>query len=509
MSRHPVLAIFVVALAVRFIAVLFIQNVLGTSGFGVSDDTTYSYMAEQVVRGASDEWGAYTRELYNSTATFTLPLTLIYLVFGSVTVGGPLLAACFGALTAAFTTRTALEVLPPGWSLAAGLSIAWFPSQVLWSSFTLKDSAVWATLAALGVVVAIGNRTSRWRLVAAGAGTALILLLLGHLRAHTLVAACWSVLLACLFSDRTARVPRIAGATAIVIAVPWLLGLGPGGWSLAVNQDLEYRRTANAVGAATAFVSPPEPPAAAADVVAAAQSGADRVAEELRRQQVHARKLAAAVTARPDAGASDKGNAQAASGDASGQDASAVARARRELAAVRRRIAVLKKRREDLLERVRQLETQTPQVDDQLLSEQEEGLTDPTLRHLPKGLSVMLLEPYPWRDTDNPRVDLARLESLVWYPLLAFALLGLFDLARSPRYRRVLMYPVLVGGAVLLIYALAEGNFGTAYRHRGEFVWVVAVLAATGAHALFHRIAPHRNIPHDERAPARMSREDR
>jgi hypothetical protein len=30
------------------------------------------------------------------------------------------------------------------------------------------------------------------------------------------------------------------------------------------------------------------------------------------------------------------------------------------------------------------------------------------------------------------------------------------------------------------MYALTEGNLGTAYRHRGEFVWVVALLAALG-----------------------------
>ncbi|MDQ3677323.1 MAG: hypothetical protein M3401_11060, partial [Actinomycetota bacterium] len=49
------------------------------------------------------------------------------------------------------------------------------------------------------------------------------------------------------------------------------------------------------------------------------------------------------------------------------------------------------------------------------------------------------------------------------------------------RHRRTLAFPVLAGGAILMMYGLTEGNLGTAYRHRGEFVWVVALLAAIGA----------------------------
>ena len=34
------------------------------------------------------------------------------------------------------------------------------------------------------------------------------------------------------------------------------------------------------------------------------------------------------------------------------------------------------------------------------------------------------------------------------------------------------------------MYALSEGNFGTAYRHRGEASWALALFAAVGAHAI-------------------------
>jgi hypothetical protein len=73
---------------------------------------------------------------------------------------------------------------------------------------------------------------------------------------------------------------------------------------------------------------------------------------------------------------------------------------------------------------------------------------------------------------------MARLETIVWYPLLALALIGLSTVWRN---RRVLAFPVVAGGAIMVMYALSEGNLGTAYRHRGEFVWVIALLAALGA----------------------------
>lgn len=104
------------------------------------------------------------------------------------------------------------------------------------------------------------------------------------------------------------------------------------------------------------------------------------------------------------------------------------------------------------------------------------------VRHLPRGLSVMLLYPYPWTSTSNLRVKLAQLETIIWYPLLALAIVGL---ASVRRYPHVLLYPLLVGGGMSVAYAMSEGNFGTAYRHRGEFVWVVALLAAFGARRVF------------------------
>jgi 4-amino-4-deoxy-L-arabinose transferase-like glycosyltransferase len=121
------------------------------------------------------------------------------------------------------------------------------------------------------------------------------------------------------------------------------------------------------------------------------------------------------------------------------------------------------------------------------------------LSHLPRGLSVMLLEPYPWDPNRNLRVVFAKIDTILWYPILGLALVGLAQVKNHPR---VLVFPTLSGAGMLMGYALAEGNLGTAFRHRGELVWIVALLATFGARSLWERhkarrIAPVGSLDHD------------
>ncbi len=99
------------------------------------------------------------------------------------------------------------------------------------------------------------------------------------------------------------------------------------------------------------------------------------------------------------------------------------------------------------------------------------------VEQLVRGVGLVLLEPYPWSASDNPRLLPARAENVMWYPLLGLAAAGVWAGRRS---LRVLLFPVLAGAALVGGYALVEGNLGTAYRHRGELVWAVAVLAVVG-----------------------------
>jgi hypothetical protein len=88
----------------------------------------------------------------------------------------------------------------------------------------------------------------------------------------------------------------------------------------------------------------------------------------------------------------------------------------------------------------------------------------------------MLLEPV--LPSSNRRVQLAMAENLAWWPLLLLACVGAWS---GRRHMRVLAFPVLSAGAIAVLYGLSEGNLGTAFRHRGEIVWAVALLAVVGA----------------------------
>jgi 4-amino-4-deoxy-L-arabinose transferase-like glycosyltransferase len=101
------------------------------------------------------------------------------------------------------------------------------------------------------------------------------------------------------------------------------------------------------------------------------------------------------------------------------------------------------------------------------------------LRHLPRGLSVMLLEPLPWTSVDGLQPRLAQLETLLlWFPLVV---IGAFGVPLAYRHRLELSFLFLTAGALLIAEALGEGNVGTAFRHRAELVPALAVLAALGA----------------------------
>jgi hypothetical protein len=113
--------------------------------------------------------------------------------------------------------------------------------------------------------------------------------------------------------------------------------------------------------------------------------------------------------------------------------------------------------------------------------------------YLPEGLTVILLRPFPWEigSGGSTGVRLAGAETVLWYPLLAIAIVGLVAVRRR---LAVLAFPLLAGAATAVMYGLSEGNVGTAYRHRGEFVWVVALLAAAGAERIARALAGRRAV---------------
>jgi hypothetical protein len=107
----------------------------------------------------------------------------------------------------------------------------------------------------------------------------------------------------------------------------------------------------------------------------------------------------------------------------------------------------------------------------------------PSIRHLPAGLFAVTLRPVPGEPIRNADTAFSELENLGWYLLYVLAACGI---VMGRRHRR-LAFAAIVTVGVLLSGALYEGNVGTAFRHRGQVLWALLVLAAVGLHEIVQR----------------------
>jgi hypothetical protein len=122
-----------------------------------------------------------------------------------------------------------------------------------------------------------------------------------------------------------------------------------------------------------------------------------------------------------------------------------------------------------------------------------ENLLD-TLIILPSGLYNTMVRPFLWRPSDIRSASaghvLAGLEAPLWVTGYLFAAAG------SVLFRRrvdVIGFPVLIVLAIAISGAATHGNLGTAFRHRGQVLFAIAVLGAAGLQALIDRLHMVRN----------------
>ena len=99
------------------------------------------------------------------------------------------------------------------------------------------------------------------------------------------------------------------------------------------------------------------------------------------------------------------------------------------------------------------------------------------IQYIPIGASYLLLAPFPW-DIATPLQAAAMPETLLWYPLFLLSILGLRISIRN-RLTTALV-PLCVLMVVVSSYALVEGNFGTAYRHRAQIMPLFFVFSGVG-----------------------------
>jgi hypothetical protein len=103
------------------------------------------------------------------------------------------------------------------------------------------------------------------------------------------------------------------------------------------------------------------------------------------------------------------------------------------------------------------------------------------LEYLPAGLKVMIVDPTPSQLSKSKSLWIAFVEHIIWYPALFFAV---FAIARRRKWPMELLFAVILWFGLASMWGLVEGNLGTAFRHRTEFVWIVFLFAGIGVQQL-------------------------
>jgi hypothetical protein len=414
MTSHPVLSSFLVALGVR--VVVAISTGLLHEGTLIGDEGQYLILALMASEGklTSEFWPGYGQSLFESTRTFMWPLTAVFWLFGPSRIVAQLLVATFGAVTSACAACLAGRFLRREFALGAGLIVAFFPSQILWSTVVLRESLVWAGLAAIAVTVDYSQR-SRSHL-----RTALLTVLLGllfvatvWLREHSALLALWCLCPALLVGRSRLRV-RILTASCLLIVAPWIVGLGPGGSDYA-RKAMESMGSSRAYMAMSADSSISEEIFDCPALLESQTRGSDEIGEAISRLIDRPRGEWICI-----------------------HDQSGIGRL----------------------------------VDNRLTT---------SFRRIPGGLYDTMIRPVPWGGGRGLTQVLAGWESLLWISLYGLAAYGLWVHGKG---HRVLVYPTLLLFSLSISGAVTHGNLGTAFRHRGQVCFVLAVLAMAGVQAI-------------------------
>ena len=399
-AERPGLTVFLVALSVR-LALAAVVSVRSDGSMFLDDGFYLSLTTWWAANGGIGNLDPDSQEFYRAHVSFLGPIGVLFRMFGAKPILAQAISAVAGAATAACVVTIARRHTRPKIALAAGLLAALFPSQVLWSSLVLKDSAVWMALSGLAVAFGWWTRcTDRRGFLTGLVVISGLMLYLVHLRIHTLLIATFALVIASAMSSKPFRAARTMAAIALLVIVPTFSAAGPAGhvlWKVGIS-GLADQRIAGGEGALTAIT-----------------------------------RLDDAYYLRADGSRI---------GDPGGHG---------------RRVS-------------------------------SEGATFAAdLMYLPTGIRVMLVDPLPTHLDRSPRMSLAFAEHLIWYPTLLLALWGLWRLKGLRSRSSDLVYVLVTSLGLITMWALVEGNFGTAYRHRGEFVWAALIFAAVGTEDLLDR----------------------
>ncbi len=438
--RNPAPSVFVIALVVRL--VLVVGSGLLFEGPLIPDEDGQIELATLASEGRVDDFccGGYGKALYESTRLFAWQVHGLTAVFGPIRWILRMPAVLFAATTAFVVARIADRFVSKRWALGAGLVMAITPSMVLHSSVVLRESLIWLLVAAAaGMVLSWSDSGSVLRLVWAAVGLFAVLVGLGWLRDQTAVVLAWSLVPSALMLSHR-RTVRVGLVLVLLVAGPWLTGSGPAGLYLMNNaaSRLGSVRAWMSLEADSAFVSFDVLPSVVEPVLPS-------VAEPL-------------------------------PGGAKSGAVGIASRVTEEVSVGGRTLSIVAN---SLL------------VDNTFSS---------NLKAVPNGLAAFYLRPYLWEGLAGGSLILlgASVENLVWLVGYSLALYGVRPMWRlNPSF---LVFGITYFASTGLVASVSQGNLGTAFRHRLQIIWLVAVFGAVGGQELWYRFQTQRRAVEDKHA---------
>ena len=120
----------------------------------------------------------------------------------------------------------------------------------------------------------------------------------------------------------------------------------------------------------------------------------------------------------------------------------------------------------------------------------EESTESASWRYLPRGIRDVWLEPLPHQLNSNKKMLAAFAEQVFWTPIFLFALIGFI---RIRRREADYLYVFFVFGGTSVVWAMIDGNFLTAHRHREEFMWAAVIMASVGLQSVISLFKKRKN----------------
>ncbi|MBI4349622.1 MAG: glycosyltransferase family 39 protein [Elusimicrobia bacterium] len=438
---------------------------LGREGFVTGDDREYAALA----------WGWVGHSVGLPTPPYVPPYwngeaylfgTYVYLLGGLFAVFGPDLLVPiavnvgFGTLMVALVYDMARRLFGPSRALLAAGVVAVFPSVVLWSALNLKDALALAIIAAaLWAMLRFQEGPRVFWLVLAF----LVLWPMETLRRYLYLGLLIVLPIAVWVAPRLGLAQRLRwGAGALALSAALILTnqassawLGPG-----TLVTLEFVRQQMSRNARTGFVDRPHTIARAGDtyyVPGPSPSGTPRIVVVPPN---------ALIVVQPSTGQEEPAPA------ATPTPAAPTPFTPTRVVVNPGDIVVVGAG--DATPGPTEQRRALPAASLQLTPVGDEGIAIRTIGYLPKGLAFALFAPFPW--AIDRTLDLLTVpEMLAWYLLLPAAGWSVFR--HRERWRTLAPISLFVVGT-LLVFALAQGNVGTLFRHRGMLVPFVVVLAS-------------------------------